>query len=65
LLVELMKSIAEASRVLLRDREDTVAALGAARTAGKVRAATLDGGDQGCIDDLNEVVNAALVSRHS
>jgi len=46
---------AEADRVLVRDGEDAVAALGASGAASQVRAAAEGGGGEGGVDDLDEV----------
>jgi hypothetical protein len=49
------ETVAEAGCVLLRDGEDSVAALGAAGTADEMRAATGCGGGEGGGYDLDQV----------
>ena len=50
-----MEAGAEAGGVLMRDGEDSVAALGAAGPADEVRPAAKGGGSQGGVNDLDEV----------
>lgn len=52
---EKVEAGAQAACILMRDGENAMAALGAAGTAGQVRAAADGGGGEGCVDDLNEV----------
>jgi hypothetical protein len=53
-LVEFGEGFAKVVRILLGDGEDAYAALGAAGTADKVRAAALGGGGESGVYDLDE-----------
>jgi hypothetical protein len=54
-LTEREERVAETGGILLRDREDTDAALGTSGPAREVRATTLGGGGKCGINDLYEI----------
>lgn len=69
LLFEDAETVAQPGSILLRDRKDTVAALGAAGTADEVMPAAFDGRGKSGVDDLNKagiaIFAVALHRRYS